>query len=439
MIRTIFNFTMLAAVWAGAAFGVSSGAPEGSTGAPNEETCIACHGGAANSGPGRLRIEFGSASYTPGEKVRMRVVIEDPNARRWGFQLTARPESGPQSSLGRLETVNNQAQILRAGVLEWITHTLSGTRLGASSPVTFEFDWTAPASDVGPVVFYAAANAANGNGASTGDRIYAATLRVAAAGAPQRPSFTSESVADAFTGRPGLAAGAWVTITGTDLAAQEAHWSPASTKPLETKLGGVTVKVNDVAAALSFVSPTKITLLAPAGTPEGPAPVVIERDGRPSEPVTVTASAVLPAVYSVRDPNGRGFFAAVTTAGAGTGLGLINGRGWLLGKPDVDSRAARGVYPGEEIDIYTIGLGRTDPEFPTDRLFAGNFAVVKPLTVRFGEVSVTPSLAALVSPGLYFVRVKAPDSLPAGDVPLVLEINGSTSASNVLLNIQSVQ
>jgi len=417
-------------------FAVSTGAPEGSTGAPQEETCVACHGGTANSGPGRVRIDFGSASYTPGQKARMRVTLEDPNARRWGFQLTARSESGPQRSVGRLEPANNQTQILRAGVLEWITHTLAGTRIGTSSPVTFEFDWTPPDSDSGPIVFYAAANAANGNGDSSGDRIYATTLRVAA-GAPQlRPSFTAESVGDAFTGRPGIAAGAWVTIKGTDLAGQEAYWSPASGRALETKLAGVRIKINDVFAPLSFVSPTKITLLVPAGTPEGPVQIGVERDGVPGEPVTIAASSVLPAIHSVRDPNGRRFFAAVTTAGAGTGLGLINPRGWLLGKPEVDSRAARGVYPGEEIDIYAIGLGRSDPEFPTDRLFAASFALVNSLTVQFGEVGVPPSVAALVSPGLYLVRVKVPESLAPGDVALVLSINSTASAPEMLLNVQ---
>jgi hypothetical protein len=37
------------------------------------------------------------------------------------------------------------------------------------------------------------------------------------------------------------------------------------------------------------------------------------------------------------------------------------------------------------------------------------------------------------------VRVKVPESLPAGDVPVTLDVNGITSASNVLLNIQPVQ
>ena len=369
----------------------------------------------------------------------MRVVIEDPNAIRWGFQLSVRPESDPQTSAGRLETADSQTRVLRAGVLEWITHTLAGTRRGTSGPVAFEFDWTAPPSDSGAIVFYAAANAANGDLNSTGDRIYASTLKVQAAGIQQRPTFSADSITDAFTGRPGIAAGAWVTITGTDLAGKEVNWAPSASRPLETILGGVKVKINDAAAALSFVSATKITALVPAGTPEGPVPVVIERDGQPSEPVTVTASAALPAIHSVRDPNGDRFYAAVTTAGAGTGLGLINGRGWLLGKPDVDSRAARGVCAGEEIDIYAVGLGRTDPEFPTDRLFSGAFTVPALPTVRFGDVGVAPSLAALVSPGLYVVRVKVPESLPAGDVPVTLDVNGITSASNVLLNIQPVQ
>ena len=215
--------------------------------------------------------------YAPGQKVHMRVVIEDPAAKRWGFQLTARPESNPDASAGKLETAGNDTQVISSGLLQWITHTAGGTRLGSTSLVSFEFDWTAPDSAAGPVVFYAAANAANGNGNSDGDRIYTSNLRVAAGAAFQRPAFTSSGVTDISTGQAGIAPGAWVSIAGSDLADQVAYWSPVQGKQLETTVGKVTVKVNDVAAPLSFVSPAKITFLVPAGTPDGDVPIIVER------------------------------------------------------------------------------------------------------------------------------------------------------------------
>lgn len=419
-----------------AAFGSSDGAPEGHTGAPGEQVCTACHLGTANSGRGRVRIEFPSSAYTPGQKARMRVIVEDPSAIRWGFELTTRLESNPLAAGGTLASADGNTAITSGGGLQWITHTTTGTRRGTTGSATFEFDWTAPATDAGAVIFYAAGNAANGNGTNSGDSIYTTSLKVAAeAGGGARPTFTASSVADAYTGKTGMAPGAWVSITGTELAGREANWTPVGGSALDTLLGGVRVKVNDVAAVLSFVSPTKITLLVPGNTPEGDVPVVIERDGTAAPAVNVRVSAVLPAIHSVADSAGK-FYASVTSAGVGTSLGLINNKGWILGNPAVDSRAVRGVKAGEEIDIYAIGLGKTEGETITDRVSAtpANLAAIP--AVRFGESSVTPSLAVQVSPGIYVVRVKVPDSLAAGEVPLVLDFNGTTSSSNVVLLIQ---
>ncbi len=433
------GFLLIAAV--SGVFAVSSGAPEGVSGAPGDSSCTSCHGGSVNSGPGNVRIDFAAGSYTPGQKSRVKVIVEDPNAARWGFQLTARPESNPQTKAGVLESSDSQTQVLRQGVLEWITHTAAGTRRGTRNTVTFEFDWTPASAEAGPVVLYAAANAANGDGTNSGDRIYTTSLTVTASAPADRPVFLSENVVDAWTATTGIAPGAWVTLTGKDLAKQEVNWAPSSSRPLDTKLGGVTVKVNDIPAALSFVSPTKITLLVPAATPEGDVAMVVERDGTASDPVTVTSRAALPAIHSVADSKAEAprFFAAVAAAGAGTGLGLINSRGWVLGKPEADNRAARGVFPGEEIDIYAIGLGRTEGDLVTDRLISGGFKLASPVAVRFGDIGVEPSAALLVSPGLYIVRVKVPDTLTAGDVPVVLEVSGRSSHVNVLLNIQAAQ
>jgi uncharacterized protein (TIGR03437 family) len=421
------------------ALAISSGAPEGSSGAPNEGTCTGCHGGVANSGPGRLRIEVGgSGVYVPGEKIRIRIVVEDPVAKRWGFQLTARAESNPDASAGRLETAGNDTQVISSDVLQWITHTAGGTRFGSTSSVTFDFDWTAPDSAAGPVLFYAAANAANGNGSSDGDRIYTSILRIDAVATVERPTFTSEGVTDFSTGQPGIAPGAWVSIAGSNLADQVAYWSPVEGKRLETTVGKVTVKVNGIAAALSFVSPGKITFLSPSGTPDGDVPIIVESDGRVSDAIIVRSAQTLPAVLTTVEPDSdpQRLFATATTVGAGTALSLVSAKGLFLGKPDTDPRAARGAFPGEEIDIYAIGLGKSDPEFPSDRLFNSSFAVTEPPAVQIGGVTVTPSSAVLIAPGVYVVRVKVPESQEPGDVPLVLELNGVRSRNNVFLYVQ---
>ena len=47
--------------------------------------------------------------------------------------------------------------------LIFIEHTSAGTRNGTRNGVTFQFDWTPPAVNAGPVTFYVAGNAANGD------------------------------------------------------------------------------------------------------------------------------------------------------------------------------------------------------------------------------------------------------------------------------------
>jgi hypothetical protein len=155
----------------------SAGAPAFSTGAPGDATCTACHGGRPNTGSGRIAIQVpgGAETYVPGQKIRLTVLLEDGAARRWGFQLTARSGANPQSAAGTLAAVDGNAQVETAGGLQFATHTSVGTRRGTTGSVRFELDWTPPA-EPGPVTFYAAGNAANGNASSDGDLIYTASL-----------------------------------------------------------------------------------------------------------------------------------------------------------------------------------------------------------------------------------------------------------------------
>lgn len=413
-----------------------SGAPEGLSGAPGESNCTECHLGTVNSGSGRVRIEAVNATaYTPGQTLRIRVIVEDSAASRFGFQLSVRPESNPRISAGKLAAVNNSTQILPGGTQEWATHTLAGSRV--TSPATFELDWTAPASDAGPVVFYAAGNAANGNGQNTGDRIYTTSLKLSAAtaGGPSA-AFVASGVTDAWNGRQGIAPGMLAAIAGTELASEAASWSPTTLRALDTTVGGVKVKVNNTDAAVVSVSAERILFIVPADTPEGDVNIIVERNGTPSPAVSVRCSLVRPSILGVADPDNAGqYFATAFPAGQAGLLGLIQNRGSVLGRPQADSRAVRGVLPGEDIDLIVTGLGKTEADFTASRLLAAPIALGPLPKVRFGGTSVDASAAVLAAPGVYLVRVKVPEDLEAGDVALVVDLNGSTSGDNVKLTV----
>ncbi len=180
---------LLSLVIAVAAWANSGGAPPQLSGAPGEGNCSACHGGTPNSGPGSLQIRFdGATTWTPGQAVKVKITLSDPNASRWGFQLTARAASNPNQMAGSFRIIEDTTR-LAAGAppgLQYVTHTLTGTRPGTTGSVSWEVEWTPPSSaGFGDVIFYASGNAANGNGqADLGDRIYTSTFT----GSPGTPT-----------------------------------------------------------------------------------------------------------------------------------------------------------------------------------------------------------------------------------------------------------
>ena len=206
------------------------------TGAPgdNPRACTLCHtGNALNSGSGSVKILLqGGAFYIPGVRQRVMVQVSDPDQRRWGFEFTARLSSNPETGqAGDLTSVDNFTQVIcednapkpcASGPL-FITHTTAGSRNGTPGGATFQFDWTPPATNAGPVTFYVAGNAANGNGANTGDLIYTSNMQLTPA-IPSAPSVSAAAnVVSAATSLPGpVAPNSWVTIFGSNLG----HYAP---------------------------------------------------------------------------------------------------------------------------------------------------------------------------------------------------------------------
>lgn len=176
----------LAALAALPALARSTGAPPGRTGAPPGDVCTACHQGTVNSGSGSVKIEFSNGStYKPGEVYKLKVTVADPNARRWGFELTARMGTEKLEKTGTFAIAEPARTQFSPGSAagEYVTHTSAGTSPGTSGSSSWEVNWTAPAAGTGPVTFYAAGNAADNSGTNSGDSIYTTSVAVAEASA----------------------------------------------------------------------------------------------------------------------------------------------------------------------------------------------------------------------------------------------------------------
>ena len=138
------------------------------------KTCAqnGCHAGTVNSGGGNLGIS-GLTDYTPGEKYTISVNVNDESGSKFGFQAIALDsDNKPIGTIAA--TTGTEIQTISGD--DYVQHS------AAAATGAFSFEWTAPATDVGEITFYAAGNAADGNGMSDKDNIYSAKLAVKATG-----------------------------------------------------------------------------------------------------------------------------------------------------------------------------------------------------------------------------------------------------------------
>ncbi|MCS7024584.1 MAG: hypothetical protein NZV14_07265 [Bryobacteraceae bacterium] len=409
------------------------------TGAPGDQTCArsGCHAGTLNPPGGSVTISAsGGTSYVPGQRQRITVTINDAAQQVFGFQATARLESNlTGGQAGTFTPIDNRTAVLcddgrvrpAAGCgaqfpVEFIQHT--GVNLAQN---TFSFDWTPPATNVGNVRLYVAGNAANGNNTASGDRIYTTslTLTPAAAGGP-RPTIAQGGVTDAFNFVGGIASNTWTAIFGENLASVTKTWDDAvQGTRLPTTLEGVSVSVNNRPATIFFVSPGQINILTPNDDATGDVAIVVRNANGESTPFTVRKTAVKPAFYAPFGSEGRLFVTAVALDGT------------LVGKVGTDSRVRRAARPGEVILVFGTGFGPTNPVVPTDQVVSGAPAVTTPVRIRFGEtVASFAGTGNLVAAGLYQFNVTVPATLANGDYPLIAEVAGISSASNVFISVQ---
>ncbi len=406
-------------------YAFSGGPPPRMSGAPGDGLCTSCHSGTANSGPGNVQVTFPSGmTYTPGVRQQWTVTVNDPNARIYGFQLTARLASNEQNGqAGELSPTDGSTQVVRdGGGVQFIEHTQAG------SSNTFTFAWTPPSSDVGNVRVYVAGNGANGNGANSGDRIYTANYTLAPAAAPQLPSISQQNgVVNGASFQPGIVSGSWITIFGTNLAPATRTWRNDEIVEgrLPTQLDGVSVSVNNKPAAVYFISPTQINAQAPADDALGPVEVRVTTPQGASNAVTAQMQRAAPGFFMF-DPQNRKYIAAVHTDGT------------FAGPPDLfPGVTTRAAAPGQTILLFGTGFGPTNPSVPAGQVVTQATPLADQVQIRFGNVPATVSFAGLAAQaaGLYQFNVVVPD-VPDGDVAVVAEIGGVRTQENAFLAVR---
>ncbi|MBC7387639.1 MAG: hypothetical protein H7329_00370 [Opitutaceae bacterium] len=171
----------------------SSNPPTGYTSAPGQANCTSCHvGGKLNPANGTFSILFnnGINTYKPGQTYPVKVSISEVGIKTWGFEMVVFPGvvgTSSNASIGNFSTVGTNLIITSVGtspnIRQYISHNVTGQLNDTQS---WTFNWIAPANASGPITFYAAGNAADGNGieyidpkaVTKGDDIFTKSLTI---------------------------------------------------------------------------------------------------------------------------------------------------------------------------------------------------------------------------------------------------------------------
>lgn len=182
--RTLGTISVIVSAVIGFSFVLSDNGIAGRVGSPGETTCntSGCHtGNPLNASGGSVIIDapgLANGQYFPGATYPINVTVSRSGAAIFGFGFEALRSTG--ANAGTLAITNSsQTQLKNAVILgNTRTNVVHQLNAGVSSTgsKTFSFNWTAPASGTGNVTLYAAGNATNGNGSTSGDFIYSTSL-----------------------------------------------------------------------------------------------------------------------------------------------------------------------------------------------------------------------------------------------------------------------
>jgi hypothetical protein len=142
----------------------------GHTGAPGESSCLGCHAGTANTGPGTLQFDLGTTTYVPGQTYTGTVKIAQAGIDKFGFVALALETSG-NTTIGSFNLLDiPRTRTYADGPRNYVSHTPCGADNLDSAK--WQFTWQAPSTNVGNIKIYLAGLATNHNHATSGDNTY---------------------------------------------------------------------------------------------------------------------------------------------------------------------------------------------------------------------------------------------------------------------------
>lgn len=153
--------------------------------------CNECHADGGSSSfsqvrDGMITSDIPGTGYIPGNTYNITATVVQAGHTKFGFQNS--PQSPSGTFLGTLIT-GTETQLVGSG--KYVTHKNS-SNTGTGSR-TWTYQWTAPATGLGPVTFYGAFNVCDNDGSDVGDSVYTSTLSVYENGFGVSQLFKNES------------------------------------------------------------------------------------------------------------------------------------------------------------------------------------------------------------------------------------------------------
>ncbi len=165
---------------------MSSGAPAGYAGDPGNSSKDCSNGGCHTDFPstpqaGMITSDIPVQGYTPNTTYVITATIANaPTIVRFGFENSAQNATGT-ADLGTLTPIGATETQIKTGTFNSVVHkyiTHKSTSNSGTGSRTWTYNWTSPATGMGPVTFYGAFNEADDSGDDTGDNIFTSTLTV---------------------------------------------------------------------------------------------------------------------------------------------------------------------------------------------------------------------------------------------------------------------
>jgi len=231
------------------------------------------------------------------------------------------------------------------------------------------------------------------------------------------PAITS--VLNGASFQPGIEAGSWVSIKGTNLSNTTRAWTSADFvgNSLPTSLDGVSVTIDGEPAFVSYISPSQINVQAPSDSTLGAVNVVVDNNKALSPPAPAQLQAAAPAFFTY----------------------LVNSYALASHWPDyaLVGTPSSPAMPGDTLVLWGTGFGATSPPFPAGTVVSGvaASATLPVVTVGGMPVQVTAAVLTPESAGLYQLTIQLPPNVPTGAVALQASVGGVPSPAGVTIFI----